>query len=60
MLGVIFLSFSFQMYADRAVLFKYFLFKNEFWGVYYLSEVFYFVCVCVCVFIIWVMFFVQL
>ena len=29
MLGVIFLSFSFQMYADRIVLFEYFLFGNE-------------------------------
>ena len=39
MLGVIFLSFSFQIYADRIVLFEYFfIWEWEFWGVYSLFE----------------------
>ena len=36
MLDVMYLSFSFQMYADRVVLFEYFLFENESLWVYIL------------------------
>ena len=61
MLGVIFLFFNFQMYADRVVLFEYlFKFENEsllIKSIYVLFRTHTHVCVCVCVCVFYIFFY---